>query len=808
MTLRLIIKLSDFGLAQPLELEESHLSVHGHAGTLKYMAPETVQPTLSGSRQLTRRVDIWAVGMMLFQMLHGGRTPFDRFFKKGDIEAAVAIASEVVHEDVMKFDRATVWAAECQKLGDEKSGLTEDASAVRPVPTTSSSHSNNTTTPEPVAQVPSAEQQQQQMMRRRRAWLRAEIIFRMCERCLAFEAADRADAAELLRWADEKFLNPEEVFFPTEELRPLNPDEEQTFFPAELRRGGAHAPAKDAPDVEGCGQPESEGGSPAPSAGGSPSASSPIVVAAPYCEEDHEGPRNGRNSSGRRPMKNVIVILSIALMTILAVGSCFFVLLRHNMHGSTGGAPPVSPDTDSSTGTLPLPTTTETTSSHPATSSQPSLPRGSGPDFLAPDPRGSEGPSQGQPRGSSSSEHNKPPASLTPPPSSTSQHNKSAPIPTPAGASSSAEHDTSVPTPASTSSEHHKHEELLEPAPVSPREESVLFPMNLIDGVRRGRHRLQGGPAAAAEADGDHGGERATAAEVVGLRQQRDSLLLPQPWGPGWRPPTPWGPGWQHGEQGDTPGGGPQAAYPHPEAGSDPFPEPGSGGLRAWDVELDGGSLSGTGKWDPFPEPGTGKWDRFPGAWDPFPGSGGLRAVVRRGDHLLVRPGAHLEVYEPWCDVVYEATGPDLSAPATTSACATPTTSEVGEVPQSNALRALFHLPGEPLREDERPETPQEEEAQKEFEQCLSRFPRTSSVTEMFGDLHTEHKDLRTRFGDPCARCANLCVPRDPWSEILGSTTCGVIPLTRRGSKDQPPRQRSPRVRVPETLVEGGSYSD
>ena len=50
------------------------------------------------------------------------------------------------------------------------------------------------------------------MMRRRRAWLRAEIIFRMCERCLAFEAADRADAAELLRWASSGFFpeNPEE----------------------------------------------------------------------------------------------------------------------------------------------------------------------------------------------------------------------------------------------------------------------------------------------------------------------------------------------------------------------------------------------------------------------------------------------------------------------------------------------------------------------------------------------------------------------------------------------------------------------
>ena len=99
-------------LAQPLNLEQSHLSVHGHAGTLRYMAPETVQPTMDCRRQLSKRVDIWALGMMLFQMLHNGRTPFDRFFTKGHIEAAVAIASKVVHTEVIKFDRAGLWAAE------------------------------------------------------------------------------------------------------------------------------------------------------------------------------------------------------------------------------------------------------------------------------------------------------------------------------------------------------------------------------------------------------------------------------------------------------------------------------------------------------------------------------------------------------------------------------------------------------------------------------------------------------------------------------------------------------------------------
>ena len=62
ISLRLIIKLSDFGLAQPLELEESYLSVQGHAGTLNYLAPETVQPTADGRRQLSKGVDIWVGG--------------------------------------------------------------------------------------------------------------------------------------------------------------------------------------------------------------------------------------------------------------------------------------------------------------------------------------------------------------------------------------------------------------------------------------------------------------------------------------------------------------------------------------------------------------------------------------------------------------------------------------------------------------------------------------------------------------------------------------------------------------------------
>ena len=106
--------------------------------------------------------------MMLFQMLHDGRSPYDGFFRKGDVEAAVAIASKLVHTEVVKFDRAEKWAFERHKL--------EEAHA--------EDHAN-----EPNTLIS--------------AWLRTETLFRMCERCLAFEAMDRAEVPDLKRWADQ-----------------------------------------------------------------------------------------------------------------------------------------------------------------------------------------------------------------------------------------------------------------------------------------------------------------------------------------------------------------------------------------------------------------------------------------------------------------------------------------------------------------------------------------------------------------------------------------------------------------------------
>ena len=174
--LQLIIKVSDFGLAQPLDLDAdadaSHLSVRGHAGTIKYMAPEAFQASEDAVQRLTKRVDIWALGIILFQMLHGGRTPFDRYCSPGNnIRAAVAIASPDIHAKVMKFERQSVWATERKSLQRDfrPPGSTDPAANVCQSVTAKS-------------------------------LLSTEFLFRMCENCLAFEAPDRVLAGDLKAW--------------------------------------------------------------------------------------------------------------------------------------------------------------------------------------------------------------------------------------------------------------------------------------------------------------------------------------------------------------------------------------------------------------------------------------------------------------------------------------------------------------------------------------------------------------------------------------------------------------------------------
>ena len=179
--LQLIIKVSDFGLAQPLDLEEnaSHLSVQDHAGTIKYMAPEAFEASEDGVQRLSKRVDIWALGVMLFQMLHRGRTPFDSYCWPGKpIRAAVAIASKDVHAKVMIFDRQGVWA-------------TEKKSLQRNDPHALGSAGSEGDTAASVCQSSTV-----------MSLLSTEFLFRVCENCLAFEASDRVLAGDLKMWVE------------------------------------------------------------------------------------------------------------------------------------------------------------------------------------------------------------------------------------------------------------------------------------------------------------------------------------------------------------------------------------------------------------------------------------------------------------------------------------------------------------------------------------------------------------------------------------------------------------------------------
>ena len=95
------LKLADFGVSRQLRDSQTHLSMANCPGTLLYFAPEMVHSIGSGTTwshdcklQVTTAVDIWAMGVILHEMLHDGHTPYGHFRVYGHYRLMCAIADE------------------------------------------------------------------------------------------------------------------------------------------------------------------------------------------------------------------------------------------------------------------------------------------------------------------------------------------------------------------------------------------------------------------------------------------------------------------------------------------------------------------------------------------------------------------------------------------------------------------------------------------------------------------------------------------------------------------------------------------
>ena len=67
---KIICKVSDFGMAMAIDPTKEQTS---HPGTTHYMAPELVKR----EKNYDFKVDIWALGVIVYQIFSGGEYPFE-----------------------------------------------------------------------------------------------------------------------------------------------------------------------------------------------------------------------------------------------------------------------------------------------------------------------------------------------------------------------------------------------------------------------------------------------------------------------------------------------------------------------------------------------------------------------------------------------------------------------------------------------------------------------------------------------------------------------------------------------------------
>ena len=190
------IKVSDFGTGQRLNNVEqgeqgegqhvSHLSVFGLTGTGVYMPPEVVRQTPDRRKRLCKRADVWALGIMLSQMLYEGKTPFHVFQGiRGGREAVLAVASETVNNEVIPKQfaegRKKLWEVERRRVLADPLRLLREYWA--------GGAEGGTVLGEVLRSLVEA-------------WIRLELLFRLGECSLAFSVEDRLDCADLTKLMD------------------------------------------------------------------------------------------------------------------------------------------------------------------------------------------------------------------------------------------------------------------------------------------------------------------------------------------------------------------------------------------------------------------------------------------------------------------------------------------------------------------------------------------------------------------------------------------------------------------------------